>query len=356
MTKKGDEWRHAVLHDDASLGEVIENLNSSGLRIVLCLDKDKRFLGTATDGDVRRGLLRGLSMEAKIMEIVQLNPLLVGEGADRKTVKALMTSNKILQIPVINSEGHVVGLHLWDDLGAVPEHGHAMVIMAGGKGVRLRPFTENCPKPMLHVGGKPMLEHIIERAKTQGFRKFVLSVNYLGQIIQDHFADGSDYGVEIVYAQEDKPLGTAGALSLIDQHINSDFIVTNGDVLADVDYFDLINFRQRHGAHGAMAVRLFEWTNPYGVVRMQGADITGFTEKPVVRSHINAGIYALSPAALAYISMHEHCDMPALFDRLREAGHRTVAYPLHEPWLDVGRPDDLDRANAVFAEESEYPN
>jgi dTDP-glucose pyrophosphorylase len=356
MTQKGDRWRDSILPAEALLGDVIENLNSSGLRVVLCVDKGDRFLGLATDGDLRRGLLRGLTMKSSIADIVNLNPLFVREGTDRQTVRSLMTSNRILQIPVISSEGHLVGLHLWDDLGSVPEHEHAMVIMAGGKGVRLRPFTENCPKPMLHVGGKPMLQHIIERAKTQGFKKFVLSVNYLGQMIQEHFKDGSDFGVEIIYAQEDKPLGTAGALSLIGHHITSDFIVTNGDVLADVDYFDLINFRQKHDAHGAMAVRLYEWTNPYGVVRMQGADIIGFTEKPVVRSHINAGIYAFTPASLAYLQMQEHCDMPSLFDRLREAGHRTVAYPLHEPWLDVGRPDDLDRANAEFSDEIECSN
>ena len=356
MTETGVQWRHATLHDDASLEKVIENLNFTGLRVVLCVDKGDRFLGTATDGDVRRGLLRGLSMQANIMEIIELNPLVVGPDVDRKTALALMTSHKILQIPIINLEGYVVGLHSWDDLGLASEHAHAMVIMAGGKGVRLRPFTENCPKPMLHVGGKPMLQHIIERAKTQGFKKFVISVNYLGQMIQDYFKDGSNYGVEITYIQEDKPLGTAGALSLIEHHVNSDFIVTNGDVLADIDYFDLIKFRQKHDASGAMAVRLFEWTNPYGVVRLEGMNIVGFTEKPVVRSHINAGIYALSLAALAHISMHEYCDMPTLFERLREAGHRTVAYPLHEPWLDVGRPDDLKRANANFAEKPEYSN
>jgi len=356
MTETGDQWRHAVLHDNASLEEVIENLNSSGLRVVLCVDKDGRFLGTATDGDVRRGLLRGLSMQAKIIEIIQLDPLIVRENTDRKTVLSLMISKKILQIPIINAEGHVVGLHLWDDLGLVPEHDHAMVIMAGGKGVRLKPFTENCPKPMLHVGGKPMLQHIIERAQTQGFKKFVISVNYLGQMIQDYFKNGSDFGVDIIYTQEDQPLGTAGALSLIEKHINSDFIVTNGDVLADIDYFDLIKFRQKHDASGAMAVRLFEWTNPYGVVRLDGVNITGFTEKPVFRSHINAGIYAFSPPALAHISRQEHCDMPTLFERIREAGLRTVAYPLHEPWLDVGRPDDLERANATFTDKSEYSN
>ena len=193
-----------------------------------------------------------------------------------------------------------------------------------------------------------MLQHIIERARSQGFKRFVLSLNYLGQIIRDHFGDGSAYGVTIGYVEENEPLGTAGAMSLIQPHPGSAFVVTNGDVLTDIDYHGLIEFRERHNAHGVMAVRMYEWTNPFGVVQMEGVDITGFDEKPVSRSHINAGVYAFSPAVLDYLARHRHCDMPTLFDRLREAGHRTVAYPMHEPWLDVGRPDDLHYANRKF--------
>lgn len=345
MTDTDVRWRRALLSTDATLGQAIQNLNESGIKLALRVDENGRLLGSVSDGDVRRGLLQGLAMEDPVARIANPNPLVVPEGAERDMVRALMQANKVLQVPVVDTEGCVLGLHVWDELDTHPDHDHVMVIMAGGKGTRLRPHTENCPKPMLPVAGKPMLQHIIERAQSQGFSRFVLSMNYLGDIIRDHFGDGSTLGVTIDYVNEDEPLGTAGPLSLLDPCPESTFVVTNGDVLADIDYREMIAFRDRHNAHGVMAVRLYEWTIPFGVVDMDGVDIIGFAEKPVSRSHINAGIYAISPAALEYLTRHQHCDMPTLFDRLREAGHRTVAYPMHEPWLDVGRPDDLERAN-----------
>jgi dTDP-glucose pyrophosphorylase len=348
MTDMDSRWRRALISPEATLAETIENLNTVAIKLALCVDAEGRLIGAVTDGDLRRGLLRGLTMQDPVREIANPNPLVVPEGADRDMVLAIMKVNKVLQVPVVDTAGRVVGLHLWDALDTVPSHDHTMVIMAGGKGTRLRPYTTNCPKPMLPVAGKPMVQHIIERAKSQGFRHFVLSLNYLGQMIRDHFGDGTAYGVTIVYVEEDEPLGTAGALSLIQPRPESAFVVTNGDVLTDINYRELIEFRERHNAHGVMAVRMFEWTNPYGVVQMEGVNITGFAEKPVSRSHINAGVYAFSPAALEHLVQDRHCDMPTLFDRLREAKHRTVAYPMHEPWLDVGRPDDLERANATL--------
>lgn len=348
MTDMDSRWRRALISPEATLAETIENLNTVAIKLALCVDAEGRLIGAVTDGDLRRGLLRGLTMQDPVREIANPNPLVVPEGASRDMVLAIMKVNKVLQVPVVDTAGRVVGLHLWDALDTVPSHDHTMVIMAGGKGTRLRPYTTNCPKPMLPVAGKPMLQHIIERAKSQGFRHYVLSLNYLGQMIRDHFGDGTAYGVTIVYVEEDEPLGTAGALSLLQPRPESAFVVTNGDVLTDIDYRELIEFRERYNAHGVMAVRMYEWTNPYGVVQMEGVNITGFAEKPVSRSHINAGVYAFSPAALEYLVRDRHCDMPTLFDRLREAKHRTVAYPMHEPWLDVGRPDDLERANATL--------
>ncbi len=348
MAEMENRWRRALISPEATLAETIENLNTVGIKLALCVDTDGRLVSAVTDGDLRRGLLRGLTMQDPVRKIANPNPLVIPEGADTKMARAIMKANRVLQVPVVDAEGRVVGLHLWDAFDATPAHDHWMVIMAGGKGTRMRPHTENCPKPMLPVAGKPMLQHIIERAKSQGFSRFVLSLNYLGQMIRDHFDDGSSFGVQITYVDEDKPLGTAGALSVLQPRPESAFVVTNGDVMTDIDYRELIEFRDRQNAHGVMAVRMHEWTNPYGVVRMEGVDITGFAEKPVSHSHINAGIYALSPAVLDHLAQNIHCDMPSLFDRLREAGHRTVAYPMHEPWLDVGRPDDLERANATL--------
>jgi len=249
-------------------------------------------------------------------------------------------------LPVVDIGYKVVGLHLWDEITAPADRPNLMVIMAGGLGTRLRPHTENCPKPMLPVAGKPILEHIIERAKLEGFCHFVISIQYLGHIIEEHFGTGARLGVRIDYLKEPTPLGTAGALGLLSPRPELPFVVTNGDVLSDIKYGELLDFHARHFAVATMAVRLHEWQHPFGVVQTKGVDITGFEEKPIARTHINAGIYALSPDALNTMTANNHCDMPTLFEQLQVEGKRTVAYPMHEPWLDVGRPDDLNRANA----------
>jgi len=220
--------------------------------------------------------------------------------------------------------------------------------MAGGQGTRLRPHTESCPKPLLPVGGKPMLEHIIERAKAEGFERFVLAIHYLGHMIEDYFGDGSRWQVQIDYLREESPLGTAGVIGLLSPRPEAPFLVSNGDVLTDIRYGELLDFHCRHGATATMAVRLHEWQHPFGVVRTKGVDIIGFEEKPIARSHINAGIYVLEPGALDILNAGEHCDMPTLFSRAQARAARTIVYPMHEPWLDVGRPDDLVRAIESF--------
>ena len=217
--------------------------------------------------------------------------------------------------------------------------------MAGGMGTRLRPHTENCPKPLVSVAGKPMLEHIIERAKLEGFSHFVLAIHYLGHMIEDYFGNGERLDVRIDYLREQSPLGTAGALGLLNPRPDAPFVVTNGDVITDIRYGELLDFHIRHDAAATMSVRVHEWQHPFGVVQTRGIEIVGFEEKPVARSHINAGVYALNPDALSVLSADAHCDMPSMFERLQSKAKRTVAYPMHEPWLDVGRADDLIAAN-----------
>jgi len=222
-----------------------------------------------------------------------------------------------------------------------------MVIMAGGMGTRLRPHTENCPKPLLPVAGKPMLEHIIDRAKLEGFTQFVLAIHYLGHMIEDYFGNGERLGVQIDYLHEEVPLGTAGALGLLNPTPTLPFVVTNGDVISEIRYGELLDFHIRQSAAATMAVRVYEWQHPFGVVKTQGIEIVGFEEKPIARNHINAGVYVLEPAALSVLAADSCCDMPTLFERLQDKMHRTVAYPMHELWLDVGRPDDLLAANKI---------
>jgi NDP-sugar pyrophosphorylase family protein len=286
-------------------------------------------------------------MNSPIARIIHRNALVVPPELGRDLVMQLMLANKIQQIPVVDQQHHVAGLHLWNEMTMPPSRPNLMVIMAGGMGTRLRPHTEDCPKPLLLVAGKPMLEHIIERAKLEGFNHFVLAIHYLGHMIEAYFGKGERLGVQIDYLREESPLGTAGALGLLKPIPDAPFVVTNGDVITDIRYGELLDFHARHAATATMAVRLHEWQHPFGVVQTQGVEIVGFEEKPIARSHINAGVYVLDPSALSVLTADAHCDMPSLFERLQVKSQRTVAYPMHEPWLDVGRPDDLLAANKI---------
>lgn len=339
-----DSWRKALLTSTASLQEAISCLDASSQQIAVIVSEDDLLVGTLTDGDIRRGLLRGFKLDSPIEGVINRDPLVVPPQWGREIVLQLMQANKIHQLPVVDEHRHVVGIHLWDELLTPAKRPNVMVIMAGGRGTRLGQHTENCPKPLLPIGGKPMLEHIIERAKIEGFNRFVLAIHYLGNMIEEYFGDGSRWQVQIDYLREESPLGTAGALGLLATRPDDPFLVTNGDVLTDIRYGELLDFHSRHNASATMAVRLHEWQHPFGVVKTKGVDIVGFEEKPISRSHINAGIYVLGPHTLDLIGKDEHCDMPTLFARLQEKPARTIVYPMHEPWLDVGRPDDLERA------------
>ena len=344
MSETKELWRDAMLPREATIEQVVRNLDQVAIKIVLIVNEKDELIGTISDGDIRRGLLRGLTLPSPITEIIHHNPLVVPPEMDRELVKQLMVANKIQQIPVVGKNSRVMGLHLWDQIATPIARPNLMVIMAGGIGTRLRPHTENCPKPLLSIAGKPMLEHIIERAKQEGFNSFVLAIHYLGNMIEKHFGDGRRLGVKIDYLREEVPLGTAGALALLTPCPSSTFVVTNGDVITDIRYSEMIDFHNRQNTLATMAVRLHEWRHPFGVVQTQGVDIVGFEEKPIARTHINAGVYALSPEALDALEKGTQCDMPTLFERLRAKGGRTVAFPMHEPWVDVGQPADLQSA------------
>ncbi len=345
MSSFNNDWEKAILPSSATLQNVINNLNSTALKIVLVLNESRVLEGTISDGDIRRGLLKGLDINSPITSIIHRNAFVVPPEMGRELVMQLMVANKIQQIPVVDEHDRVVGLHLWNEITTPPTRTNLMVIMAGGLGTRLRPHTENRPKPLIHVGGKPILEHIIERAKLEGFTQFLLAIHYLGHMIEDHFGNGDSLGVKIDYLREQFPIGTAGALSLIEPLPHTPFVVTNGDVITDIRYGELLDFHIHHNAAATMAVRVHEWQHPFGVVQTQGVEIVGFEEKPIARTHINAGVYALDPGVLGNLSNDAHCDMPTLFERLQAKGKRTVAYPMYEPWLDVGRPDDLLEAH-----------
>ncbi len=350
MTSSEQNWQKAVLPINSKIREAIHVLNDASLKIVLVTDTTGVLIGTISDGDIRRGLLKGLDLESPIQSIVHHDALVVPPNLNRDVVIQFMMANKIQQIPVVDDGMHVVGLHLWDRINTSTERSNIMVIMAGGRGSRLHPQTENCPKPLLPIAGKPILEHIIERARLEGFSHFILAIYHLGHMIEEYFGNGDALGVKIEYLREESPLGTAGALSLLDPLPKAAFVVTNGDVITDIHYGELLDFHIQHGASATMAVRVHEWQNPFGVVQTQGIEIIGYEEKPVSRSHINAGVYVIEPSAIRCLVKAVPCDMPRLFDLLQKEENRVVAYPIHERWLDVGRPDDLITARAFSQE------
>lgn len=342
------EWEKTLLNLNASIKDAIRCLDISALRIVLVVNEGGKLVGTVSDGDIRRGILKGVGLDRPITEIMRKNALVVPRSISSELILQIMHSNKLLQIPIVDDQQQVVGLHVWNEIASPIARGNPILIMAGGMGTRLMPYTQNCPKPMVHIAGKPMLQHIIERAKDEGFDNFILAINHLGHIIEEYFDDGSCLGVRIEYIKEKTPLGTAGALSLLGSKLSMPVLVTNGDVITDIRYGELLDFHSRHLASATMAVRAHEWQNPFGIVQTDGVNIIGFEEKPVIKSHINAGVYVLSPEALDLLKFNEPFDMPELFEKARIQKLRIVAYPMHEPWLDVGRPDDLTAANIII--------
>lgn len=344
---KSDLWRSAMVRQGSTVRETIERIDCAGIKIALFVGEDDKFIGTVSDGDIRRGLLRGIELGDCVDPLIRYDPLVVTDAIDLEIVRQLMIANKLTQIPIVNAKGTLVGIYLWGNLEQPFERSNLFVIMAGGFGTRMLPHTQNTPKPMLLVHGKPMLEHIIERAKSEGFKNFLISTHYLGGQIEEYFGDGKFLDVSIDYLREESPLGTGGALGLIEHLPDAPVIVTNGDILSDVKYSEMLDFHISHDAGATMAVRFYEWQHPFGVVETNGLEIVGFEEKPIYRSNVNAGVYILNSACIKKLNRGEYWDMPSIFKKLKDEGDIVLAYPIHEFWRDVGNPTDLLSANKV---------
>lgn len=342
-------WQKNLIPPTATIRNAIEKIDTTGAQIVLVVDAQTRLLGTVSDGDIRRGLLSGVSLDDFVDRVMNAHPTVAHKKQSRQSIMALMRNKTLFQIPVVDENGIVVGLEVLKKL-----LGHArnnwVLIMAGGMGTRLKPHTDNCPKPMLHVGGKPILETILENFIRQDFRRFYLSVNYMADKIIDHFGDGSNWGVEIVYLREHERLGTAGALSLLPAPPAEPIIVMNGDLLTQVNFNQLLDFHAKHKSVATMAVREYEFQVPFGVVNLDSPRILRIDEKPKHHFFVNAGIYVLDPEILTLIPGGRIFDMTTLFDRLIERQLPTAAFPVREYWLDIGRLDDFERAHADFAQ------
>lgn len=344
------DWRQILVTSSDSIFRTLEVIDHSALQIALVVDEKGYLLGTVTDGDVRRGILRGLGLDTSVTQIMNKNFSSCYVEDARDKVLAIMSNKNLHQLPVIDLNGCLVGIHTIDSLMASKIRDNIVFLMAGGLGSRLEPLTANCPKPLLKVGGKPILESIIESFIEQGFKNFYISINYKGEMIEEYFGNGSDLGVQINYIREDKRLGTAGSLKLIPEINSQPILVMNGDILTKVDFRNLVDFHISQEADATLCIREYQLEVPYGVVSIERNRFKGIEEKPKERFHINAGLYVLNPEIIEYIPENTYFDMPELFKILAGENRETAVYPIREYWMDIGHMDDYERANGEYRE------
>ena len=337
-------WQKVVIESSVSIKEALRVIDKEALRVALVVDNNK-LIGMVTDGDVRRGILQGIELSAPVSEIMNTNPVSANVSLNSHDLKALMQSRKILSLPIVNDEGQLVGLRTLYDTLVIEKRENPVFIMAGGFGTRLKPLTDNCPKPMLKVGDKPMLETLINNFKSHGFYKFYISTHYLPEVIVNYFGDGSQFGIEIEYIYEETPLGTGGALSLLPDTLPKEpLIMINGDILTNVDFSKVLDFHTKKNSDATMCVRDYEIKIPFGVIEGEGHEITAMVEKPTYRYFVNAGIYVISHNIINSLPKNQHLDMPSLFEIKQKEGLKILKFPIHEYWLDIGRHDDFKKA------------
>lgn len=337
-----------TLTRDASLREAIAVIDRGGKRSALVVNHDGTFFGMVTEEDVRHGLLRGLDLDTPAERVCGAQAVVGSVDDSPEALERLMLRHGLDQVPVLDEHGVPVRLECIDSLPRPTKRDNLVVLMAGGKGRRLRPLTEACPKPLLKVGGRPILETIVESFLRHGFSNLAISVHYKAEMVKDHFGDGSAFGASITYLDETEPLGTGGSLALLPERPKEPFFVMNGDILTSVNFSRLLAFHIHHRALATMGVREYEMEVPYGVIELAGERIASIKEKPVERYFVNAGVYILSPRCLDYVPSGEFFDMPDLFQRLLSAGERVFSYPLRDYWMDIGRMGDFERARVDF--------
>ncbi len=338
-------WQKILLSPSQPLREALEVINTQASRVVLVVDDQQKLLGVITDGDIRRALLQNLGLEVPLSHVMNANPITASIGTSRDTLIDIMESKGILSIPIVD-DGKIVGLETLQQFLVKPKYNNPVFLMAGGFGTRLRPLTDDCPKPMLQVGSKPILETVLQSFVKAGFRNFYISTHYMPEQIENHFGDGSKWGVNIHYVYEDSPLGTGGALGLLPKDLPDDLplIMMNGDVLTKVDFARLLEFHCDNQADATMCVREYEYQIPYGVINGEGNRITDMEEKPIQRFFVNAGIYVVSPEVVKSVPYNLHIDMPTILEQQIDINKQVLMFPIHEYWLDIGRMDDFNRA------------
>lgn len=345
------EWQKSLVKPTATLRQCMQAINQNIVyKIAVVIDENSIIKGVITDGDIRRALLDGRNIETNAFDIMNKNPFTISETSGSETIKNLMMAKGISSLPVVNSNNEVVDIAVLSKVLDVNIIENPVFLMAGGFGSRLSPLTDNCPKPMLKVGPRPLLETIILRLKAQGFRNFYISTHYLAEQVKEHFGNGSHFGVNIKYVHEESPLGTGGALSLLPSSMSKlPLLMLNGDILTNINFTQLLDFHNTNGNSATMCVKEYQYQVPYGVINGDGHIVTSIVEKPTQNFFVNAGIYVLNNSIIkSLLDSEEAIDMPSLLEEKMKTGESISMFPIHEYWLDIGRMEDLHRAQKDF--------
>ena len=338
-----ERFERMLIAPDASVRDAIRAIDAGVAHLALVVDEERRVLGTVTDGDVRRALLHGVDLDAPVAPIVHRDPVTATLGTGDDALLHLMAEHGVEQVPLLAGD-RVVDVVLVRDMAQAATD-NRVVIVAGGEGRRLRPLTDDVPKPMLDVGGKPLLEHALERVRDAGFSKAFLLVGYRAEAIESHFGDGSELGLDLEYVREPEPRGSAGGLHFVREELDRPFVVMNADLVTGVNFDALLRFHRAEGNVVTVGVKQYLLEVPYGVVELDGTAVSAVREKPEVKFLVNAGIYALSPEAVDYLPDRAgEVHMTDLIDATLAAGARVGSFPVHEHWLDIGHVADYERA------------
>ena len=332
---------------DATIKQALKIISDGAIQIAIVVDKKGVLLGTLTDGDIRRGFLKGLDINSSINSIVYKKPFIAKKNDSKVELLKIALSKKIYQIPVVDKNYKVIGMHVLDELIENKKKSNLVVIMAGGRGMRLRPLTKNIPKPMLKVGNKPILQTIMEKFIKSGYDNFVICVNYKSKVIIDYFGNGKKFGANIEYVHEKKRMGTAGALSLFKKKPKEPIFVINGDVLINLDFEKMLNFHQEHNSKATMCIKEYNVKLPYGEVKLKKENISSIEEKPKHKFFVNTGIYILDPECINLIPKKFY-DMTSLFKKMIDKKEKIISFPLGENWIDIGKYSDYDKANLEY--------
>lgn len=334
---------------NSTIKDALQTINNGGLQIAIVVDENDSLVGTVTDGDIRRGLLNGLDLNSSVSLVVHKSPSIASVGDTKESILKIALAKKLHKIPLVDELGKLVGIEDIEDIIKPVGKTNRVILMVGGLGTRLRPLTQDTPKPMLKVGNKPILQTIVEKFAEYGFINITMCVNFNASIIRDYFGDGKEFGVNIDYILEQKRMGTAGALSLLKERPSEPFFVMNGDLLTNVNFEHIFNYHTLNKATATMCVREYDYEVPYGVVKMNDNKIVEISEKPVQKFFVSAGIYMLSPEILDLIPQNEFYDMPTLFEKAISKGKNVISFPIHEYWIDIGRLEEYQKANEEYA-------